>query len=568
MRLRPRQKTFVERSIAALREHHNTLAVAPTGAGKTVMFSEVAGQLIKKGKGRALILAHRDELTAQNQRTFLTVNPKLKTSVFDRHTKDVSGQAIFSMVQTLCREKHLKQLPPIDLLVIDEAHHVVAKSYQRIIEQVRHTNPDAFIYGVTATPNRGDKKGLREVFTNLADQIDIRELIATGHLVKPRTFVIDVGVQKELKKVRKVASDYDMAAVEAIMDTSPVNDAVIKHWIAKAGKRKTVIFCSTLAHAKSVQSSFIQQDIKATLVCGTMSTCERKQALADFEQGNTNVIVNVAVLTEGWDFQPTSCVVLLRPSSYKSTLIQMIGRGLRVVDPNKYPDVLKDDCIVLDFGTSSLMHGCLEMKTNLDIKPKPSEDNSPPNKQCPDCDAFLPAALRLCPFCDHIFEIADKDDEKEHLSDFVMSEIDLLKRSSFRWCDLYDDDASLMACGFNACAGMFYLNGHWYAIGIKESDRHIQLLAQGDRINCLAVADDFLNQNESDESAHKSKRWLNEAATVKQLALLPVHYRMDLNINKYHATCLLRFKFNKKSIQSVLFHKDQLSHSEQQDVFL
>ena len=82
------------------------------------------------------------------------------------------------MVQTLCRERHLNTLPKIDLLVIDEAHHVVAKSYQRIIEKVKTDNPNALIFGVTATPNRGDKKGLREVFTNLADQIDIRELIA------------------------------------------------------------------------------------------------------------------------------------------------------------------------------------------------------------------------------------------------------------------------------------------------------------------------------------------------------------------------------------------------------
>ena len=528
------------------------------------MFSHLAGRLIQEVKGKALILAHRDELTVQNQRTFLSVNPELNTCVFDRHSKDTSGQAIFAMVQTLCRERHLNTLPSIDLLVIDEAHHVVAKSYQRIIEKVKTDNPNALIFGVTATPNRGDKKGLREVFTNLADQIDIRELIATGHLVKPRTFIIDVGVQKELKKVRKVASDYDMAAVEAIMDTSPVNDAVIEHWKEKAGRRKTVIFCSTIAHAKSVQTSFVKKGIKAVLVSGQMPTCERKQALADFEQGSTRVIVNVAVLTEGWDYQPISCVVLLRPSSYQSTMIQMIGRGLRVVDANKYPDALKDDCIVLDFGTSSLMHGCLEMKTNLNIKP--NESNSAPNKQCPDCAAFLPAALMLCPFCEHVFEGGNKDEDKEQLTEFVMSEIDLLQRSSFRWCDLYDDDASLMACGFNACAGLFYLNGNWYAIGIKESDRNIQLLAQGDRINCLAVADDFLNQNESDESAHKSKRWLNEAPTSKQLALLPKQYQLDLNINKYHATCLLRFKFNKKGIQAVLFHQDQLRAQQPQEV--
>ncbi|NPB73705.1 helicase, partial [Shigella sonnei] len=79
--------------------------------------------------------------------------------------------------------------------------------------------------------------------------------------------------------------------------------------------------------------------------------------LADYEAGDIHVIVNVAVLTEGWDHPPTSCVVLLRPSSYKSTMIQMVGRGLRTVDPEEHPGIVKTDCVVLDFGTSSLTHG-------------------------------------------------------------------------------------------------------------------------------------------------------------------------------------------------------------------
>ena len=78
------------------------------------------------------------------------------------------------------------------------------------------------------------------------------------------------------------------------------------------------------------------------------------------------MVVNVAVLTEGWDHPPTSCVVLLRPSSYKCTMIQMVGRGLRTVDPQEHPGVIKTDCIVLDFGTSSLLHGSLEQDVDLD----------------------------------------------------------------------------------------------------------------------------------------------------------------------------------------------------------
>src|SRR5690606_19399998 len=123
---------------------------------------------------------------------------------------------------------------------------------------------------------------------------------------------------------------------------------------------------STVDHAENVTHAFIAAGIPAVLVHGELSTPERKAALARYETGDAQVIVNVAVLTEGYDYPPTDCIVLLRPSSYKSTLIQMVGRGLRTVDPNEYPGVTKTDCIVLDFGTSTLMHGSLEQDVNLD----------------------------------------------------------------------------------------------------------------------------------------------------------------------------------------------------------
>ena len=234
MLLRPRQKQFVERSVRALGEHGNTLGVAPTGAGKTIMLSGVVGRLVgetpKSTGAKACVLAHRDELTAQNRSKFGRVNPKITTSVVDAKEKSWAGQVTFAMVPTLARAGNLDQLPALDLLVIDEAHHAAADSYRRIIDTALQRNAMCRIYGVTATPNRGDKRGLRPVFSNVADQIRIGELIASGHLVPPRTFVIDVGVQDQLTKVRRTADDFDMAEVDAIMNRSPVTEAVIRHW--------------------------------------------------------------------------------------------------------------------------------------------------------------------------------------------------------------------------------------------------------------------------------------------------------------------------------------------------
>ena len=550
MLLRPRQKLFVERSLTALDKHQNTLGVAPTGAGKTIMLSGVTGQWLENEDAKACVLAHRDELTRQNAAKFSRVNPSISTSIYDAKEKSWNGQTTFAMVQTLGRESNLKKMPKLDLLVIDEAHHAAAPTYRRIIDSVRDRNPDVAIFGVTATPNRGDNKALRPVFSNVSDQITLAELIQSGHLVPPRTYVVDVGTQGELSQVKRTADDFDMAAVDAIMNKAPITEAVIRHWKDKAHDRPTVVFCSTVQHAKNVAEAFSASGISAEVIHGELSSEARKAALSRFESGESQVVVNVAVLTEGWDFPPTSCVVLLRPSSYKSTLIQMIGRGLRTVDPNEHPGVVKSDCVVLDFGTSTMLHGSLEQDVNLDGHEGQGEA---PQKECPECGAMVPAAAKECSLCGHVWE-RTVGDGKVDLTDFVMSEIDLLKRSSFRWCDLFGDDAALMATGFEAWAGVFFLAGHWFGMGGGKK-LPARLLAMGERTVCLAAADDWLNEHETEDAASKSRKWLNQAATTQQLRYLPAAYRQDFGLTRYQASCLLAFQFNKRDIQSRIFNK-------------
>jgi hypothetical protein len=236
-------------------------------------------------------------------------------------------------------------------------------------------------------------------------------------------------------------------------------------------------------------------------------------------------------------------VVLLRPSSYKSTFIQMVGRGLRTVDPQEFPGLVKTDCIVLDFGTASLMHGALEQEVNLD-----GHDNlgDAPTKECPECGATVPMAVMECPLCGHVWEEQDNP-SRGVLDHFVMSEIDLLSRSNFRWCDLFGSDDALMATGFNAWGGIFFLNGRWHAVGGAKGHT-TQLLAVGERTVCMAKADDWLNEHESEDSAHKTRRWLNESPTPKQLQYLPPELRADFGLTRYQASALLSFRFNRNAI--------------------
>lgn len=547
MILRRRQKLLVERSLRALDEHGNTLAVAPTGAGKTIMLSAVVGQKVGPIDGKACVLAHRDELTAQNRAKFARVHPSITTSVVDARTKSWEGQVVFAMAPTLERPANLKPMPTLDLLVIDEAHRVGADGYRRIIDHALARNPACSIYGVTATPMRGDGKGLQSVFTNVADQIHLSELVRSGHLVIPRTLVIDVGVQGDLAGVRRTADDFDMEQVDRIMNRKPVIEAVIRHWKENAGGRQSVIFCSTKDHARNVYEAFLAASVPTVLVTGDMGAAARRAALAKYAAGDAQVIVNVAVLTEGWDHPPTSCVVLLRPSSFKSTMVQMIGRGLRPVNPEEHPGVVKTDCVILDFGCSTLVHGTLEQDVQLGGRDFAGARSG---RKCPECGGTMPASITVCPLCGHTWKQQPAEEEGP-LSDFVMTEIDLLNQSSFAWSDLWEDGTTLLACGFDGWAGVFFRNGRWYAVG-GAGRRSPHLLAIGERPVCLAAADDWLNNVETKEAAYKSRSWLNEPATPKQLSRLPAQYQLDFDLRRYKASALITYHSRAAEIQSLM----------------
>ena len=281
MLLRPYQEVAVSDASTALDKHNNTIVVAPTGAGKTIMMSALIGKRHKKGK-RVLVLQHRDELVKQNSVKFNKVNPYITTSVVNGSMKHWDGEAVFSMVQTMSRDANLRNRPKFDMVVVDESHHAAAPTYQKIIDAIREDNDKAEIVGFTATPNRGDRKGLKSVFNNCSHQIELTTLIREGFLVKPIAYVIDVGVQSELGEVRKLANDFDMEQVEAIMNRTIINERVVKEWLEKASDRKTVVFCSTIRHANALLDEFVANDINAEIVTGETPSDERADILQRF----------------------------------------------------------------------------------------------------------------------------------------------------------------------------------------------------------------------------------------------------------------------------------------------
>jgi len=552
MKLRPRQQEFVRKALWAIAECGETLGVAPTGAGKTVMLSAAIHQLMSKTPGmRVLVIQHRDELVAQNRATFKRVAPETPSDIYAADRKRWSEGATFAMVQTLSRPDNLETMPRMDLIVIDEAHHVAAVSYRSILDRARELNPNLKVLGVTATPQRGDKKALKEVFSNVSDVITVKELIEAGNLVRPRAFVIDCGLRQELASVRRTIADFDMDAVAAIMDKSAVTERVVEEWKAKAGDRKTVLFCSTVAHAEHVTEALKDAGVKADIVHGNLSEHSRRKVLHGFEHGHFQVLVNVAVLTEGWDCQTVSCVVLLRPCSFKSTMIQMIGRGLRKVDPERYPGVIKTDCIVIDFGYSLLVHGGIE----TEVKLQPVEPGEPPIKICPSCGMDVPAQLAICPACEHIFDgverrIKEASEDREDLVNFTLTEVEIFEMSPFRWESFWDGMVT-MANAMTAWAVVVRHDDKEWVVGGLDNSASVKLIGvTTDRLQAIASADDYLREHGDRDAARKSKRWLHEPPSTKQLDILGLTPLSAMSLTKYKASCLLTWKFRERSIKA------------------
>ena len=546
MILRSYQENLVNKVEKALELYGNTIACSSTGSGKTIMFSELARRI----GGRQMILAHREELVNQNREKFHLINPKRTSSIYGLGIKDLSGDTIFGMSQTLGRKGEVEKLPPLDLLIFDEVQHSPSETNQRIINGIREKNPNCKLAGFTATAARGDKKGLKP-FTNVADIIYIQDLIELGFLVPIRTFIASLpGLAGEIEKIRKTESgEYDMEEVDLLMNTIPVNESVYREWEKIAGDRQTLVFCSTIRHAQAICSLFLQKGIKIESIFG--HTENRAAILQRYDRREIQVLCNVAVLTEGFDSPQTSCVVLLRPCSFKSTLIQMVGRATRID-----PDRPKTDCLVLDFGET------LKRMSGFDLVPRLKDEpvGEAPTKECPQCMTLVPLGTRLCPLCEYEWPSLRGEGKEKEASDVVLTEIRIMDMSPFRWIDLFGSGKVFLACGFSAWVICATAGGDWVAMG-KKKGQGFERLSVGDKIPGLAQADDFLRKNEDGDAAKKSKRWLNDQPSFKQLNLLEQQgwdVTHDMSLTKYRAAALLNFLWSKNKIEKEIFRYGRL----------
>ena len=311
-----------------------TLLVLPTGCGKTVVFAKVAEDCVRRGD-RVLILAHRGELLEQAADKIAKVTGLgCATEKAEQSCRGSWFRITVGSVQTLMREKRLGQFQAdyFNTIIIDEAHHCISDSYQKILQHFG----SAHVLGVTATPDRGDMQNLGQVFDSLAYEYTLPKAIREGYLSPIKALTIPL--QLDLSGVSMQSGDFKAGDIATALD--PYLYQIADEMEKYCKDRKTVVFLPLVKTSQKFKDILNEKGFCAAEVNG--ESRDRAEVLEAFDRGDYNVLCNSMLLTEGWDCPSVDCVIVLRPTKVRSLYSQMVGRGTRLCEE-------KDHLLLLDF---------------------------------------------------------------------------------------------------------------------------------------------------------------------------------------------------------------------------
>lgn len=366
-------RPYQDRAIAELRASYASgrrapCLVLPTGAGKTVVAAEIIRSAVARGR-RVLFLAHRVELLDQ------TVRKLGQAGVHDVRVIQAAidlgnpqAPVAVASIPTLTSKRWSERVPKADLVIIDEAHHCKAPTYERLIQ----IYAEAHLLGLTATPQRADGKPLGDVFDALVVGSTVRELTALGHLVPCRVW-----------------------APHDVLEAGQIAMSPAEVYRQHANNERAVIFCVTVEHAERVAA---EMPVATGVVHGQMAASARASVLDRFKRGELRAVANVHVLTEGWDDPAVAVCILTRKPQHAGTFLQMVGRVLR-------PAPGKTHAMLLDLGGSVWTHGTPDADRLFALDGKAiSQVEREPIRQCPSCGAVFRAAA-ACPQCGAVLPI-------------------------------------------------------------------------------------------------------------------------------------------------------------------
>ena len=383
MDLRPYQAAAVTAIAGRMRKHRRVLAVAPTGSGKSVI---AAAFVASRPRARVLWVAHRIELLRQalSQLSAAGIHGAGMLSGTERF--DETARVVVASIDML-RENATGAR---DLVVIDEAHRIEAKSYQDLLLAL----PDAKTLGLTATPWRLDGRGLANTFDNMLVMASMEELMVDGHIARPLTYGITLNKAREMVRgIESRKGDYAVGALGEALMKAPLLADVVSETQRLAPGLPTLVFAVSRTHGHALHDRFVQDGRRCAYVDGETPAAERTRVLASLRSGAVDVLVNIDVLTEGFDCPPVKCVAIVRPTRSLTRFLQYVGRASRPY-MGKRP-------IILDHAGNCYRHGLPDAvrEWSLDDAQPSDATGVAPVRQCHACGAMMHAGVLMCPEC-------------------------------------------------------------------------------------------------------------------------------------------------------------------------
>jgi superfamily II DNA or RNA helicase len=379
MKLRDYQEAAADGVFRAWEEKTSALAVLPTGLGKTVLFAEIIRRMNERGV-RTMVLAHREELITQAADKIKRVTGlDAQIEMGEYHVTPFWGQmppVVVSTVQTHCAggdgAGRMSKFDPQEfgLVVIDEAHHATAGTYRRCIDWYCQ-NPDCKVLGVTATPDRGDEAALGQVFDVVAYEYQVLNAINNGWLVPIEQQMVTVG-SLDFSSIRTTAGDLNQGDLAEVMENERNLQGIAAPTVEICGEKRAIVFATTVEQAERLAEIINRyKPDKAAWLCGKTDKDDRRRMLADFKAGRLQFIINVGVLTEGFDDSGVEVVVMARPTKSRALYAQMAGRGTRPHDTvagllgdlptaaercRMIRESVKPSCLIVDFCGNAGRH--------------------------------------------------------------------------------------------------------------------------------------------------------------------------------------------------------------------
>lgn len=378
MELRSYQKDLFQKTQSAfLQGYRRPLVVAPCGAGKSYLFAE----MVRKTRGEALVLTHRQELKEQHEKLFRNL-----------------GIENARVAMILTEANRLGRYPTPSLIVADEAHLSRSNSWMRVIE---HYN--TWTVGMTATPVRLDGKPLGDVFNTLIEGVDVRWLIDHQNLA-PYQYYAPTLVETD--GLRTMAGDYVVSDLEKLMNERAIYGNVIESYRRFAGGERAIAYCVSVDHAKRTRDAFRDAGIRAEYLSAGTPSGRRKQILDDFRKGLFDVLCNVGIISEGVSIDEVSACLLLRPTESVALGIQQMMRCMRYL-PNKTAKIV--DCVG-NYTRIGLPDDEREWSLGEPLKRKPRTDGNGDFyiRSCPECYMTFKTAP-VCPFCGSVYPLHPRE---------------------------------------------------------------------------------------------------------------------------------------------------------------